>query len=285
MAEVIMYDHVLTDTERETVYYLLNAKYNLSLSLSITGQYRDSNFDGLSDYKDLIAGYDPYNMDLDGDGVANRIEIQDGTSPFLADTDGDGVSDKLDAYPLDPARASTLTIVGGDHQSAIAGAFNAMPFAVILTRRDGSPVANKSVTYEVVSGGGALAPSYGGGLTPDGKLTILTGADGVARVWYKHSYLTGVIGKVRASAETSQTTFVTTSTAGSTPGGVDSDGNGLPDEWEIQYFGHLGVDPSADPDGDGLSNLQEYRLGRNPNKDGVADSNGVLRLQVFQPRN
>jgi hypothetical protein len=40
---------------------------------------------------------------------------------------------------------------------------------------------------------------------------------------------------------------------------VDSDGNGLPDWWEMKYFGHLGVDPNDDPDRDGLSNLQEYQ--------------------------
>jgi hypothetical protein len=45
----------------------------------------------------------------------------------------------------------------------------------------------------------------------------------------------------------------------------DSDGNGLPDAWEQHYFGHLGVDPNADPDGDGLTNLQEYLNGTDPN--------------------
>lgn len=44
----------------------------------------------------------------------------------------------------------------------------------------------------------------------------------------------------------------------------DSDGNGLPDTWEQQYFGHLGVDPHADPDGDGLTNLGEVQYGTNP---------------------
>jgi hypothetical protein len=44
----------------------------------------------------------------------------------------------------------------------------------------------------------------------------------------------------------------------------DSDHNGLPDAWEMQYFGHIGVDPNADPDGDGLTNLQEYSAGSNP---------------------
>ncbi|MDE3100400.1 MAG: S8 family serine peptidase [Verrucomicrobiota bacterium] len=45
---------------------------------------------------------------------------------------------------------------------------------------------------------------------------------------------------------------------------VDSDGNGLPDWWEEEYFGHLGVDPNADPDHDGMSNLAEWIAGTNP---------------------
>ena len=45
---------------------------------------------------------------------------------------------------------------------------------------------------------------------------------------------------------------------------LDSDGNGLPDYWQLQYFGRLGVDPGADADGDGISNLQEYHDGTGP---------------------
>jgi len=48
------------------------------------------------------------------------------------------------------------------------------------------------------------------------------------------------------------------------PGGADSNGNGLPDAWQRTYFGTLGVDPNADPDGDGMSNKQEYIAGTNP---------------------
>ncbi len=45
----------------------------------------------------------------------------------------------------------------------------------------------------------------------------------------------------------------------------DTDGNGLPDWWELKYFGVLtGTDPQADPDHDGASNLFEYLTGTNP---------------------
>ena len=45
----------------------------------------------------------------------------------------------------------------------------------------------------------------------------------------------------------------------------DSNANGIPDGWELRYFGSItGCDAHADSDGDGLSNFQEYLLGTNP---------------------
>lgn len=51
------------------------------------------------------------------------------------------------------------------------------------------------------------------------------------------------------------------------------DSNGLPIAWELQNFGHTGVDPNADPDHDGLSNAQEYQAGTDPN-----NANSVLLI-------
>ena len=46
---------------------------------------------------------------------------------------------------------------------------------------------------------------------------------------------------------------------------ADTDGDGLPDAWEQQYFGNpTNAVASADPDGDGMSNLQEFLTGTNP---------------------
>ena len=44
----------------------------------------------------------------------------------------------------------------------------------------------------------------------------------------------------------------------------DGDGDGLPDDWEYQYFGNLEQGPNDDPDGDLLTNLQEYVLQTDP---------------------
>ena len=58
---------------------------------------------------------------------------------------------------------------------------------------------------------------------------------------------------------------------------VDTDGNGLPDWWELAYFGHLTcTDPNADPDHDGMSNLAEWVAGTNP-----TNAASCLRLTVL----
>jgi subtilisin family serine protease len=62
---------------------------------------------------------------------------------------------------------------------------------------------------------------------------------------------------------------------------VDTDTNGLPDWWELQYFGHLtGTDPKADPDHDGMSNLQEWLAGTNP-----TNASSCLRLIAIPTNN
>jgi len=58
---------------------------------------------------------------------------------------------------------------------------------------------------------------------------------------------------------------------------LDSDGDGLPDWWEILHFGGAtAADANTDPDGDGLSNLEEYLHGTDPHNwdtdgDGMSD--------------
>jgi hypothetical protein len=44
----------------------------------------------------------------------------------------------------------------------------------------------------------------------------------------------------------------------------DANGNGLPDSWENQYFAGHTVDPQADSDSDGTTNLMEYLAGTDP---------------------
>ncbi|MEI8039762.1 MAG: hypothetical protein WCL11_00040 [Verrucomicrobiota bacterium] len=49
-------------------------------------------------------------------------------------------------------------------------------------------------------------------------------------------------------------------------GNIDSDNDGLPDGWEQAYLLTLGYNGDDDPDGDGVSNRNEYALGTNPSR-------------------
>jgi hypothetical protein len=55
---------------------------------------------------------------------------------------------------------------------------------------------------------------------------------------------------------------------------IDSDADGVPDSWELTFFGNLTNSATTDFDGDGSSNLQEYLNGTDP-----ANSNSV-RFQL-----
>ena len=57
------------------------------------------------------------------------------------------------------------------------------------------------------------------------------------------------------------------------PSNPDQDGDGLPDEWELQYFGSTSATPAADSDKDGATNLMEFLAGTSP-----ANPASILRL-------
>ena len=121
------------------------------------------------------------------------------------------------------------------------------------------PTSTAAVTYSDVEGGytgtgniddDPLLTAYGVHLTldspcrdsgdPGGDYTGQTDIDGEARV---------IGGQVDMGADE----------------WLDTDGDGLPDFWEQLHFGSpTAGDAGGDEDGDGVVNLDEYRLGRDP---------------------
>jgi glucose/arabinose dehydrogenase len=45
----------------------------------------------------------------------------------------------------------------------------------------------------------------------------------------------------------------------------DSAGVGLPDDWQLAHFRKIGIDPADDPDGDSITNHEEFWAGTDPN--------------------
>jgi len=64
---------------------------------------------------------------------------------------------------------------------------------------------------------------------------------------------------------------------------TDADGDGLPDAWELAYFGDLHSGWSDDPDADGIPNGQEHLQGRHPLQGSLADIHNRIGLQVYAP--
>jgi hypothetical protein len=103
---------------------------------------------------------------------------------------------------------------------------------------------------------------FEGGYLPIGVSTVSPfSIAGTNSLW--NYYSSGLVFSIMAVA-TDNTGVSATNVSDNVSIMLDTDGNGMPDWWQMQYFGHLGVDPSADPDDDGTNNLQEFRQGTDP---------------------
>jgi len=94
--------------------------------------------------------------------------------------------------------------------------------------------------------------------------------------------------RVRATGAGGDSGYSNEANATTQTAGPDTDGDGLPDAWEQQYFTNLSQTGSGDPDADGLTNAQEFAAGTNPtladtDGDGMAD--GAEVGFAFDPLN
>jgi uncharacterized repeat protein (TIGR02543 family) len=71
---------------------------------------------------------------------------------------------------------------------------------------------------------------------------------------------------------------------------TDINGNGIPDWWELYYFGNLNQRADGDYDGDGVDNLDEYLEGTNPTNPAsfdprlfVESAHGTVSVVPLQP--
>lgn len=65
---------------------------------------------------------------------------------------------------------------------------------------------------------------------------------------------------------------------------VDSSPNQIHDAWELDHFGTVGIDPAGDDDNDGLTNLEESRIGGDPNETAAPTTAATIKLSIYAPR-
>jgi len=120
IAEIIVFDRVLTNRERTFVQFYLSLKYSVGdedgdglldgweldyfEAIETQNGEDDSDGDGLSNLEEFLWGSDPTISDSDGDSLSDYDEVHGhGTDPANPDTDGDGLTDDLEiANNLDP---------------------------------------------------------------------------------------------------------------------------------------------------------------------------------------
>ena len=203
--------------------------------------------------------------------ITNSASLIAGSSPCIG-TDGTssyfaGVLDEISIYNRALLASEITTICN----AGSAGKFSTPPYFITQPTNQQTFVGS-NVTFSVVAGGNAPLHyqwyAFKTGLLANATNTTLTLSN--VQTNTSDSYyvvITNNFGSAAASAS-----LIVIDPA------IDADGNGLPDWWENYYFGHTGVNPNADLDGDGWTNMQEYQNGTNPNS-----ADAPFAIQVTQP--
>jgi subtilisin family serine protease len=204
--------------------------------------------------------------------VSNNIAlIQRGTLFF---------SDKVSNATAAGARAAVVfNNTNGNFLGTLGTAGNWIP-AIALSQADGQamlatlPATGKVVNapdpaniYQLLNGTSMATPHVAGAVAFAAmNFPTETVAQRIQRILANVTHVAGLAGKVVTGGRLNLARS------------VDTDGNGLPDWWEQEFFGRLtGTDPNADPDHDRASNLAEFLAGTNP-----TNFNSALRLTALR---
>ncbi len=217
--------------------------------------------------------------DADGDGLANIEEYQRQARPDAVDSDLDSFSDAVEVlYGSDPADASSFPVALSGSVS-FADSYAGITHVVAATAANGwtgrrceqVTLPSTYVISNAVSGRPTWIKAF---LDANGNATC--------DAWEP----------VGVAAGAPHTLVMTTSGLDITLESPDLDGDGMPDIWEIVWFGSTLCSPGEDADGDGITNGDEHAQGTNPLSHeleqgapfgGSESLPGDVGLQIFTP--
>ena len=252
---------------------------------------------------------DELSSDRDNDTLTLLEEYQIGTNPGNNDTDDDKLSDGWEAEykdasdidPLDPTNLALTSDTDSDSLTLLEEARAGTNHSSNDTDSDGFD-DKWEVTYNGSFGVNPLVPAMMNELSSDrdnDTLTLLeeyqigtdpddndTDDDKLSDGWeaeYKDASdidpLDPTNLALTSDTDSDSLTLLEEARAGTNHSSNDTDSDGLDDGWEVIYKS-LGLDPTipatleelnSDADGDGLTLLEEYQAGTNPE---IADSDG-----------
>jgi pimeloyl-ACP methyl ester carboxylesterase len=220
----------------------------------------------------LIKGdLDPFSSDTDNDGLLDGWEVQNKTNPFDTDTDGDGLTDYWEnKYNFDPFDYTDASEDNDDD-----GLWN------LTEQKWGTDPHNSDTDFDGLTDDvECSSPFWTSPLEPDSDF------DGLGDLWEVENGLwphnpTGDNG-VSGDPDNDGLTNLEEMAIETHPNKWDTDGDLLPDGWEVKHE----LDPLAennihtDFDNDDLDLFDEYRYGTDPTKqdtdgDGAKDGDEV----------
>jgi hypothetical protein len=273
----------------------------------------DSDGDGLSDGEERRIGTDPGKLDTDGDGIADGDEVAAGTDPRTPEPpingrqilelnstctvsvlnrtsrvqeDGSWVLPNVPANQ-GPVRVRATCVDNGVTRSGQSGFITVPPNGILrvaaISFADPEPVPSKLAVASarpVLDAAGQTSQLAAAIAYADGSTRDVTPAAAGTSYRSSNPAVASVDAEGLVTAHLSGRVLVSALNEGALGAvsidvrlGGDSDGDGLPDDWELAN----GLDPNSaadafkDADGDGLSSLQEFGLGLNPQR---ADTDG-----------
>jgi hypothetical protein len=259
----------------------------------------DNDSDGLSNLQEYLAGTDPINSAsafritaVAQKGADIRITWQAGggrTNVVQAVANPGGAHFNISPNIVLPGAGDIVTNYldkGGATNTAcrfyrVALASSSAqdttaPTLVVTSPADNSYTTNSAIT---VTGTSADASGVAGVMVNGLAASSANGYSNwtviVSRLGVGTNTLTVLAGDNAAPANFATNVIHVIYAAGS----FDGNGDGLPDLWQIQHFGCVGCPqaaPGSDPDGDGLSNLQESLAGTSP-----TNSASALRITAI----
>ena len=215
----------------------------------------DTDADGLPDWWEDYWFGSPTNQsasgDADGDSLLNSNEFAIGTSPAASDTDGDSYRDEYEIGRLSDPLVSTSF-----PRSSIGGTVSYVG-------------AQTGLIHVVVASSNSWSTDFSHAISAPGAY-VVTNVPDLSNYWVRayrdcdadlSNDFWEAQGEYAGNSLCPSGDVVGINFALADP---DTDSDGLPDWWEMEYFEALGSGPTNDPDGDALSNAAELTEGTDP---------------------